>query len=290
MKAMLVAVWVILGNMSADFSHIASFISPFFWNQAVVNLNEKQCESCFPAVGKFLVFYADNRLGDNPVVFEKVFNRAQFNFQIPHKWFVWENRDSSPSGVFIKQLNFIFEVHHAGLNTYGSSNHTHQSSGRLANVFGLKSKLEYCLPILDANRPVVRKIDIHPSSLIFAQQDIGLQSGSSGALSFSESLPSGLQSPVNKKHTNRSQDSHRKRYSEHPKSPKGHLFLSLQILIGGLFGVIGFKLIGNAISEIQTRHPLAEAIYFVTGIVAIMFGILLISGINLMYFGVLFDQ
>jgi len=72
------------------------------------------------------------------------------------------------------------------------------------------------------------------------------------------------------------------------ESPKGHILLGLQILIGGLVAVMGFKLIRHAFGKGGDINPDAGLGYFLAGVAAILLGIFLISGISLMYLGVLF--
>lgn len=66
------------------------------------------------------------------------------------------------------------------------------------------------------------------------------------------------------------------------------VLLGLQIFVGGLLTVMGLKLVRYAFRVVGRQNPDAGVLYLLAGLSAVIFGILLISGINLMYFEVLF--
>lgn len=65
------------------------------------------------------------------------------------------------------------------------------------------------------------------------------------------------------------------------------ILLILQIAVGGLLCGIGFKVVNYAFVNSDKLGVDAGPCYFLAGLGAIFFGIFLISGVNLVYFGVL---
>lgn len=78
----------------------------------------------------------------------------------------------------------------------------------------------------------------------------------------------------------------RRRY-EHPLRPYGHILLGLQVCLGGLFGIIGMKLICDADRDRVGRDVDAGAFYTFIGFMLILVGIALITGIDLFYLGII---
>lgn len=96
-------------------------------------------------------------------------------------------------------------------------------------------------------------------------------------------LAKGSQDKVSSNH------SHKELRTSQPKeegSPKSHILLGLQILVGCLITVVGFKLTAYAVSKPSATSIGAGLCYFIAGNAAIIFGIGLISGIGTVYFSV----
>jgi hypothetical protein len=100
--------------------------------------------------------------------------------------------------------------------------------------------------------------------------------------SFNVSLTPQSNRPDQKDHPESAYSDADSRSDQEIESPKDHILLRLQVFIGGLILVVGFKIFSNSVTK-DNIGVLAVFDYFVCGLITICFGILLISGIGLMY-------
>ena len=124
---------------------------------------------------------------------------------------------------------------------------------------------------------------IHPRPLLVAHDGVGVlcrNNGISGLVEAFFTLADGGDKEQDATAAN--QHTH-DRNAQQQHRPISHILLGLQILIGGLILIVGFKIISYALPKLIDAKIAAGLGYFYGGLGAIIFGILLISGIGLMY-------
>jgi hypothetical protein len=140
-------------------------------------------------------------------------------------------------------------------------------------------------------RPFAREICTYLRLAYVPRYNDGLLGSLGGGFSFNHRL-SGMEGGVTSITQRSPQHEQAKgrqtsRTDEHSSSPERHVLLGLQIVVGCLFVVIGLQMIRHTDNGLGRADFAASLAYFLGGAASFCFGILLISGIGIVYFRVL---
>ena len=202
--------------------------------------------------------------------------------------------------LFTDSIVTNVETTKARLTRRKGSISAYQFDAKWTLLSGSKHEPSRAISVEQRRLPSICKIDLEPNKSLKEREISAIHGEIPTNLSFANTsrffggnlgdgqlLLSGVKGFPNEENADKGGSYFKNADAKHTSGPKGHILLGLQILIGSLLVGVGIQAIAYATRE---RSPLSIAAglsYFVLGFFAVALGVVLISGIDLLYFGVL---